>query len=75
MGTSPQTAAPAPLFLDAEQVAQRYHFSPEHWRRLVDSGRAPQPSRFGRLVRWNRTCLDSWDAAGNPPVRVVKGAR
>lgn len=65
-------ASPA-KFLDRHGCAARYGFSPEHWTRLVDSGRAPQPSRFGRLTRWSVSALDSWDAAGNPPVRVAKG--
>ncbi len=62
-------------FLDADGCASRYGFSPEHWRRLVDAGKAPQPTRFGRLVRWSISNLNDWDAAGCPPIRVVKGGR
>ncbi len=75
MPVSPQPPATLPpaKFLDAEGCAARYGFSPEHWRRLVDAGKAPAPRRFGRLVRWPEAGLDEWDAAGNPVVRVVKG--
>lgn len=62
-------------YLDADGCAARYGFSPEHWRRLVDAGKAPQPTRFGRLVRWAIRSLDEWDADGCPPIRTVKGGR
>lgn len=71
----PPANPPAAKFLDAEGCAARYGFSPEHWRRLVDAGKAPAPRRFGRLVRWADADLDQWDADGNPPVRVVKGGQ
>lgn len=61
------------IFLDADSCAARYGFSPMHWRRLVDAGKAPSPRRFGRLVRWAETDLDQWDADGNLPIRRVKG--
>lgn len=53
------------LYLDARECAERYGFSAQHWRRLSDAGRVPQPRRFGRLVRWSRSCLDEWDLQGN----------
>lgn len=71
--TSLRPARPPAKFLDAEGCAARYDFSPEHWRRLVDAGKAPQPRRFGRLVRWPESDLDRWDDDGNPPVRTRKG--
>jgi predicted DNA-binding transcriptional regulator AlpA len=60
-------------YLDANGCSARYGFSTEHWRRLVDAGKAPQPRRFGRLVRWAISDLASWDQAGNPALRTVKG--
>ncbi len=69
---SPEAACtPAAKFFDVDQCATRYGFSVEHWRRLVDAGKAPQPRRFGRLVRWAATDLDAWDADGNQPVRSM----
>jgi len=69
---SPPDVAPA-KFTDADGASARYGFSPEHWRRLVDAGKAPQPTRFGRLVRWAIRSLDEWDGDGCPPVRAAKG--
>ena len=64
--TSP-TPAEAPVrYLDTKGCGARYGFSSRHWLRLVDSGRAPQPVRFGRLVRWSVAALESWEAAGCP---------
>ena len=64
-------------YLDADGCAVRYGFSRRHWFRLVDSGRAPQPTRFGRLVRWSLESLSEWEAGGCKPVRAVAkgGAR
>ncbi|MCO6045912.1 hypothetical protein NG895_18590 [Aeoliella sp. ICT_H6.2] len=62
-------------YLDADGCSTRYDFSTEHWRRLVDAGKAPQPTRFGRLVRWFVPELEEWEAAGCPPIRQVKGGK
>jgi predicted DNA-binding transcriptional regulator AlpA len=67
LATPVQTTA----YLDAKACGRRYGFSWRHWLRLVDSGRAPQPIRFGRLVRWRISALERWDAQGCPPVRPV----
>ena len=58
-------------YLDADGCAGRYRFSQRHWFRLVDSGRAPQPTRFGRLCRWSLSSLEEWEANGCRPVRVA----
>jgi predicted DNA-binding transcriptional regulator AlpA len=31
---------------------------------LVDAGKAPQPTRFGRSVRWADSVLTAWEADG-----------
>lgn len=64
-------------YLDADGCAVRYGFSRRHWFRLVDSGRAPQPTHFGRLVRWSLDSLTEWEAGGCKPVRALAkgGAR
>jgi predicted DNA-binding transcriptional regulator AlpA len=62
----------AKRYFDAKECAKRYGMSWRHWLRLVDSGRAPQCTRFGRLVRWSLPSLESWEAAGCPACR--KGA-
>lgn len=71
----PPESIPA-KFLDAKGCGARYHFSKEHWYRQVDAGKAPQPTRFGRLVRWSIGDLEEWEAEGCPPVRTTrKGGR
>ena len=70
-----KTADPsAKKYLDAKGCGARYDCSCRHWYRLVDSGRAPQPTRFGRLVRWAVADLEKWEAEGCPPIRSVRGA-
>jgi predicted DNA-binding transcriptional regulator AlpA len=56
-------------YLNASGSAERYGFSTRHWLRLVDSGKAPQPTRFGRLTRWSLKSLEEWEADGCRPVR------
>lgn len=57
---------PSALFLDAKQAAVRYSVSIPHWRRMVDAGRAPQPVRLGRVLRWALATLQDWEARGCP---------
>lgn len=61
------------MYLDDAGCASRYGFSRRHWRRLVDSGRAPQPVRFLRLCRWSIAELEQWEQDGCP--RVSRGAK
>ena len=53
-------------YLDAPKCGERFQISARHWVRLVDSGRAPQPIRFGRLTRWSIRTLEEWETAGCP---------
>jgi excisionase family DNA binding protein len=55
--------------LDVRAVAALLDCSPRHIYRLADAGRMPPPVRIGALVRWRRTDLDSWLAAGCPATR------
>jgi predicted DNA-binding transcriptional regulator AlpA len=64
---------PPVKFLDADACGARYQFSTAHWRRLVDAGRAPQPVRLGRLVRWSIADLEAWERDGCPSLRSAKG--
>jgi predicted DNA-binding transcriptional regulator AlpA len=64
-----------PAFLDAEGCGHRYSFSSKHWNHLVDQGKAPQPHRFGRLVRWSLADLQVWEAGGCKPVRTISLSR
>jgi predicted DNA-binding transcriptional regulator AlpA len=66
---SQSKAAPTvPRYEAAQACSQRYGFSVRHWLRLVDSGRAPQPVRFGRLTRWSVNTLEEWEQAGCPRI-------
>ena len=69
----PPDAAPAieqsAKYVDAKGCGARYDFSWRHWLRLVDMGKAPQPTRFGRCVRWRVETLEAWEVAGCPSCR------
>jgi predicted DNA-binding transcriptional regulator AlpA len=63
----------AKKYLDVKACGTRYACSCRHWYRLVDSGRAPQPTRFGRLVRWSIATLEAWETDGCRPVNRRAG--
>lgn len=66
----PQSRADATVtHVDADACASRLGISKRHWNRLVDSARAPQPVRLGRLVRWSLVTLAAWEREGCKPVR------
>ena len=62
--TATAQAAQDVQFLTAKACSQRYGFSARHFLRLVDAGKAPRPTRFGRLTRWSLKSLEEWEAAG-----------
>jgi predicted DNA-binding transcriptional regulator AlpA len=68
----PQSTDSPAKYRDCQECASRYGFSGRHWLRLVDQGKAPPPTRFGRLVRWNITVLEAWEEAGCPSCRRAK---
>ena len=61
--------ASAKKFVNAKECAARYSISQRTWFRLVDSGRAPQPTRFGRLARWALSSLEVWESANCQSLR------
>lgn len=61
--------------LDVRTVAAMLDCSARHVYRLADAGRMPRPVKLGALVRWPRTELNDWLAAGCPPIRTAKGGR
>jgi excisionase family DNA binding protein len=67
---SPSTAPPQPAvpsaLLDVQAVAAMLDCSARHVYRLSDAGRMPAPVRVGSLVRWRRSDIDAWLAAGCP---------
>jgi excisionase family DNA binding protein len=66
-------AAPLPVMLDVDGVADLLGVSARHVRRLVDAGKCPQPVRLGRVVRWPRPAVESWIADGCPNCRRRQG--
>jgi excisionase family DNA binding protein len=66
-------AAPSPVMLDVEHVAELFDVSTRHIRRLVDAGKFPQPVRLGGCVRWPRHVVDAWLADGCRTIRRPAG--
>lgn len=60
--------SPARL-LDVQAVAELLDCSTRHVYRLADAGRMPAPVKLGTLVRWSRTAIEDWIAAGCPSCR------
>jgi excisionase family DNA binding protein len=61
--------------LGVRPVAALLDCSVRHVYRMCDAGKMPPPVRLGALVRWNRTVIDQWIAAGCPSVRAVRTRR
>ena len=55
--------------LTAAESADMAGVAKRSWWRYVSSGRAPAPVRLGGAVRWRRSELTEWIAAGCPRVR------
>jgi predicted DNA-binding transcriptional regulator AlpA len=55
--------------LNAEEAAEVAGVAKRSWWRYVSSGKAPAPVRLGGSVRWRRSELAEWIAAGCPRVR------
>jgi excisionase family DNA binding protein len=70
----PAEPKPAAALLSVEGVASTMDVSTSHVYRLADGGRMPRPVKVGGLVRWVRSDLEAWIAAGCKPVRTAKRA-
>ena len=55
--------------LSAAEAAEMAGVGKRSWWRYVSSGRAPAPVRLGGAVRWRRSELAEWIAAGCPRCR------
>lgn len=62
-------------YLTAKLCAARYDVSHRHWTRLVDAGKAPQPTRLGRSLRWSVETLIEWERSGCSTVRTAISKR
>ena len=52
------------IFLTADDLAAILKCSGRTVYRLADTGKIPQPCRFGGLIRWNAVTFNSWVAQG-----------
>jgi len=68
MSVRAEISTPAPTLLSADDLAKQLSCSPRHVRRLSDRGAMPTPVRLGGLVRWERSAIERWIAAGCPAV-------
>lgn len=59
--------------LSAAEAAEMAGVARRSWWRYVSSGKAPAPVRLGGAVRWRRSELSEWIAAGCPRVRKEVG--
>lgn len=55
--------------LSADEAATMAGVGRRTWWRYVSSGKAPGPVRLGGVVRWRKTELAAWIAAGCPRAR------
>lgn len=65
-------ASPSTGTYDVGDIAALLKASSRHVRRLADSARMPRPIHVGRLVRWRKSDVDQWIAAGCPSCRPLK---
>lgn len=63
------TSADLRELLNAAEAAQMSGVARRTWWRYCSSGKAPAPVRLGGSVRWRRSELAAWIAAGCPRVR------
>jgi excisionase family DNA binding protein len=61
------TAPPPPATYDVRDLAALLNISIRQVWRMCDAGKMPKPARFGRAVRWSRSVIDKWLAAGAAP--------
>lgn len=65
---SPDLWQTASLLLDVEEVAAMLDISMRSVWRRVSEGLMPKPIRLGTSVRWRRSEIEDWVAAGCPPI-------
>ncbi len=59
-------AAGMAKYMDVSACATRFGISERTWRRLVEKRKAPQPTRFGWLLRWPIAQIEEWEASQDP---------
>ncbi len=64
------TKQPTALLLDVNALAVLLSRSVPSLRRYDAAGRLPAPVRIGKAVRWRRSEIEQWIAAGCPDRRT-----
>ena len=54
------------LALNSAELAKHLGISQRHLHTLTQTGKVPNPIRLGHSVRWARSEIESWLAAGAP---------
>lgn len=67
-GQDTAPVVPAAL-ISIRDISTLLNCSPRHVYRLMDARRIPQPIKLGALLRWVKTDIDHWIAAGCPDCR------
>lgn len=60
------------LMMTVNDVARELRVSGRHVWALLAKGALPAPLRAGRAVRWRRSDIESWIAAGMPSREVFE---
>jgi excisionase family DNA binding protein len=60
------TTLPQPLLLSVGETSRLLGVSTRTIWTLISSGRIPQPVRLGRSVKFRRSDIEAWVAAGCP---------
>ena len=60
----PVAASGPALLIDLKELSRLLTRSSESLLRDVKAGRIPRPVRIGKSVRWRRTEIEDWIAAG-----------
>lgn len=71
--THVSSAEPSAKLMDVRAVAEMLGCSTRHVYRLSDAGRMPAPVKLGALVRWSKSAIEEWVAAGCPSCRKGPG--
>jgi len=73
MAAPSRSAESSAKLLDVQAVAEMLGCSTRHIYRLSDAGRMPAPVKLGALVRWSKSAIEEWVAAGCPACRKAGG--
>lgn len=64
------TVVPGDRVLGMAQIIEKCHFCRRKIYMMMEAGEFPQPTKFGKAIRWRESAIDQWiaatmDATGN----------